>query len=265
MRSVVVVFPASMWAMMPMFRILSSGVVRGIAVLYSAKTRGDLDAHAGPVSLRHHRRAFGSLDAGSLSAGSRSCRSRRLPPVMRESAIRFRHPVRVFLLLNRLALALRGENELGGEALRHRFFLARTAVLDQPAHPQRRAPLRPYLDRHLIRGSAHAPRLHFQRRLAVRQRLLEHVHAGLPRTLLDQIHRRIEDPLRQRLLALRHQVIEKLRDGLAVVARIGRHRSLYRLFATAHFAASLGRLAPYLDRDCLRSFTPAASSVPRMM
>src|SRR2546422_409529 len=31
MRSVVVVFPASMWAMMPMFRIRSSGVTLGIS------------------------------------------------------------------------------------------------------------------------------------------------------------------------------------------------------------------------------------------
>src|SRR4028118_1275532 len=38
MRSVVVVFPASMWAMMPMLRYCSSGVVRGIceAVSYEA-------------------------------------------------------------------------------------------------------------------------------------------------------------------------------------------------------------------------------------
>jgi hypothetical protein len=32
MRSVVVVFPASMWAMMPMFRYCSSGVVRAISI-----------------------------------------------------------------------------------------------------------------------------------------------------------------------------------------------------------------------------------------
>jgi hypothetical protein len=33
MRSVVVVLPASMWAAMPMFLILSSGTVRAIKVL----------------------------------------------------------------------------------------------------------------------------------------------------------------------------------------------------------------------------------------
>src|SRR5207247_9988881 len=103
------------------------------------------------------------------------------------------------------------------------------------------------------------------RRLHVRQRLLEHVHARLPRALLDHIHRLIEDSLGQRLLAAHHQVVQELRDGLAVVSRVRGNRTSNRAFATTHFPASLGRLAPYLERDCLRSFTPAASSVPRMM
>src|SRR5256886_17638745 len=131
--------------MMLIFRIMSSGVDRGIQSLYTAKTRGDQErawAIEGPVSLRHHRDAVGVLDAGSLSAGSRCCLSRRLPPVMREGAVRLRHPVRVFLLLDRLAFALRGKNQLGGKALRHRFFFARAAVLNDPAHSQRGASFR---------------------------------------------------------------------------------------------------------------------------
>src|SRR5258705_5592391 len=141
-----------MWAMMPIFRILSSGVVLGISSLYSAKTRGDQNAHRvgrsrsaviGPPS--------GASDAGSLKAGSRDCLFRRLPPVMRESAVRFRHPVRVFLLLYRLALALRRQDQLRGEALGHRLLFACAAVLNDPAHPQRRTPLRTHFDRYLIR------------------------------------------------------------------------------------------------------------------
>src|SRR6266516_4042794 len=140
-----------MWAMMPIFRILSSGVCRGISsYLYGhatgvplpAKTRGDQDAHrvgrsrsavTGPPS--------GASGAGSLRSGSRDCLFRRFPPVMREGAVRLRHPVRVFLLLYGLAFALRRQNQLGGEAFGHRLLFARAAVLDDPAHPQRRAPL----------------------------------------------------------------------------------------------------------------------------
>src|SRR2546425_6064426 len=89
--------------------------------------------------------------------GSRSCPFKRLPPVMCESPIGFRHPVRVFLLLDGLALALRGEDQLGGEPLRHVLLAPRPAVLDQPPHPQRGPPLGSHLDRHLVGRAAHSP------------------------------------------------------------------------------------------------------------
>src|SRR5436309_10420887 len=184
---------------------------------------------------------------------------------MREGAVRLRHPVCVLFLLDRLALTFRGENQLGGQPLRHVFVAAGAAERDQPAHAERGAPLGPDFHRHLIGRAAHASGLHFQRGLHVGKRLLEDVHARLSGALLDQVHRRIKHPLGERLLAPLHQVIEKLGDGLAVIARIGRHRPADRFLAAAHVAAGLGRLAPYLERDFLRSFTPAASSVPRMM
>src|SRR6266849_10070313 len=158
MRSVVVVFPASMWAMMPMLRIRSSGVVRAIAVLYAAKTRGDRDAHewaglAPPSSGGNLPPRCGPIVLLVLPFPT-------LPPVMRERPVGFRHPVRVFLLLDRLALALRREDQLRREPLRHVLLLAGAAVLNDPAHAERRAPLRPDFHRHLVRGAADAPRLH---------------------------------------------------------------------------------------------------------
>src|SRR5438876_11477734 len=148
-----------MWAMMPMFRILSSAVVRGIAFLYSAKTPGDQDAHR---VGRSRSAVIGRLSASStqdplrqgpeivclrFSRGAACCaRTFSLPPVMREGAVRLRHPVRVFLLLYRLAFALRRQDQLGGQALGHRLLFARAAVLDDPTHPQRGAPLGPYFD-----------------------------------------------------------------------------------------------------------------------
>src|SRR6267143_4921689 len=118
MRSVVVVFPASMCAMMPIFRMRSSGVVRGIASFTQQKCGATKRPRAGrsrTAVIRGHR----PQDAGSLGSGSRGCRSKRLPPVMREGAVRLRHPVRVLFLLDRLALALRGEDLLGRQALGH--------------------------------------------------------------------------------------------------------------------------------------------------
>src|SRR6266540_3163768 len=119
-------------------------------------------------------------------------------------------------------------------------------------------------DAHLIGGAADAPRIYFECRLHVRERLLEYVDARLPGALLDHVHRLIENPLRQRLLAALHQVVQELRHRLAIVPRVRGYRTPHSGFPTTHFAASLGRFAPYLERDCLRSFTPAASSVPRM-
>src|SRR2546422_4841088 len=127
MRSVVVVFPAPMWAMMPMFRYRSSGVVRAIViscVLCAAKMRGDR-ARTLPAGLAPPCRpaAFSPGEAASAS-GLRvvsqrlkveggmslldvrpSTRSDDLPAIVGERLVRFRHLVRVFLLLDRVALA----------------------------------------------------------------------------------------------------------------------------------------------------------------
>ena len=36
-------------------------------------------------------------------------------------------------------------------------------------------------------------------------------------------------------------------------------------FSASLYQPALGRLAPYFERDCLRSFTPAVSRLPRTM
>src|ERR1051326_3941974 len=62
MRSVAVVLPASMWAMMPMLRVRSSGIWRGM---------GRLPAVVGEslVGLRHAMRVFALLDRGAAVVG----------------------------------------------------------------------------------------------------------------------------------------------------------------------------------------------------
>src|SRR4029453_5499072 len=109
MRSVVVVFPASMCAMMPMFRVLSSGVVRGMRA-----------PGAGPGLL---------------------------PPVMGERLVGVGHAVGVFLLLHCLPALVGGVDQLVGELLRHAATATRARVLHEPAHRERRGALGPYLDR----------------------------------------------------------------------------------------------------------------------
>src|SRR5512135_1440167 len=193
-----------------------------------------------------------------------------LPAVVRERPVGLGHPVGVFLLLDRVPLALRSQDQLRGEPLGPGLLGAGAGELDQPAHGQCGPPVRADLHRNLERGPADPPALHLERRLGVVDRLLEHGHARLPRPLLDQVHGLVEDALGLALLALVHEVVDELRDRLTVVSRIGRDRPLDGLGPPAHLApplapAALGRLAPYLDRPWRRSFTPAASRVPRTM
>src|SRR5215470_6819713 len=84
MRSVVVVLPASMCAMMPMFLQRSNGTV--LATAFSALLSGALEPNwssCGDTLLvaQGPGRAF-------------------LPPVMREGLVGFRHAVHIFLLLD---------------------------------------------------------------------------------------------------------------------------------------------------------------------
>src|SRR6516165_10433520 len=110
MRSVVVVLPASMWAMMPMFRQRSNGTVRG--TLFS-------------VSLLCRNAACYVSSAFS-------------PPVVREGLICFRHAMDIFFLLDRGALAVGRIQQLVGQLVDHALFAALAAVRQNPANGQRR-------------------------------------------------------------------------------------------------------------------------------
>src|SRR5262245_62438117 len=122
MRSVVVVLPASMCAMMPMLRVFANGDCLGI-------TR-----YSGLVA-----------------------RCSSLPPVVGERLVGFRHPVRVLALLDGAAAQVRGDEELVGQLLLHRLAVAPLAgVADQPTDAQREAAVRIDFHRHLLVRAADA-------------------------------------------------------------------------------------------------------------
>src|SRR5437773_6988268 len=138
MRSVVVVLPASMWATMPMFRILSSDT------LITTPNYGTGDSGPG---------------TGHILTPVPSPKSRLwLPSIMRKCLIRFGHAVRVLALLHGAALPGGCIQNLSDEFVHHRpLVLTRPRIFDQPAPPYGDAPLGPDLDRHLIRRPANAP------------------------------------------------------------------------------------------------------------
>src|SRR5262249_61746030 len=93
MRSVVVVLPASMCAMMPMLRVRSRGTWRGM-----------------------------TWDAAAA-----------LPAVVGESLVGLRHAMRVLLLLDRPAASGGGVEQLASELLDHRLLGACAGGLYQPS------------------------------------------------------------------------------------------------------------------------------------
>src|SRR6202011_3366616 len=88
--------------------------------------------------------------------------------------------------------------------------------------------------------------------------------AGL---LRNAVERSVDDALGGGLLAVLHDDVHELGKHLVVVLGVredGADRGLgsarHKRYPLLHF---FGRLAPYLERPCLRSPTPAQSSVPR--
>src|SRR5690606_26144988 len=114
MRSVVVVLPASIWAMIPMLRTL---------------------ARSTPVVV-----------ATVVLASSRRCSSPGLPAVVGEGLVGLRHLVRVLALLDRRAKTVAGVEQLVHQPLGHGLLAALPGVHHQPPQGERGAAGRPHLD-----------------------------------------------------------------------------------------------------------------------
>src|SRR4051812_27609708 len=96
MRSVVVVLPASMWAMMPMLRTLCRSVSTSCATGFLRKVESGRGAGSGVASLE-------GVTPEPAAVFPRS----GLPAVVREGLVRLGHLVRVLAALDRGAEAVR--------------------------------------------------------------------------------------------------------------------------------------------------------------
>src|SRR5260370_1848131 len=113
MRSVDVVFPASMCAMIPMLRVSSS-------------------LNALPMVPET---AF--FSPARVATASLTTATHPLPPVMRERLVRFRHAVHVFFLLHGPAARIRRIDQLIPELVHHRLAGALPRILQQPSNCHR--------------------------------------------------------------------------------------------------------------------------------
>src|SRR6201996_8780898 len=125
-----------------------------------------------------------------------------LPAIVREGAVGFRHPVHVFTLLDRVPPAVRGIEQLRGEPLRHRLFVALARSGNDPADAERLTAHVAYFDRHLIGGAADATRPHFDGRHHVFQGRFKYRQRTLLGLGLDQFERTVDDAFGGGLLAV---------------------------------------------------------------
>src|SRR5258708_1063629 len=226
-RSVVVVLPASICAMIPMFRTLS--IATGRSCIFSATL----------ISL--------------------------LVPEVGESLVAFRHPVGFLFALDRATRVLGRVKQLERELLRHALPATQPSETDDPATSQRQAALRPDFNWDLVGRPAHAPGLDLEKRGCVAKRQAEPLEGLLLGLLARAAERVVHDLLGSRPLSTAHHNVDELGDRLRLVNRIGRDYTLDRTAPTRHQAAALlfSRLAPYLERAFFRFFVPAGSRVPR--
>src|SRR5277367_136870 len=149
MRSVAVVFPASMCAMIPMFRQRFRGTVRGTAYFPCGLPSAVITAS----SLMRQESFAPPLYCNPDSDG--------LPAIVREGLVGLGHAVHVFLLLHRCAATIGRIQQLIGELVDHALFATGAPVGDEPANRERSAPLGVHFDRHLVVCAANTTGLDF--------------------------------------------------------------------------------------------------------
>src|SRR3954452_21250316 len=225
MRSVVVVLPASMCAMIPMLRVLASWawVPAMSLLLLLASTCG--------MSVRGCRGSPGS-PARAGAAGP------ALPAVVREGLVGLGHLVGVLAALDRRTQTVARVEQLVHQTLGHRLLPAGAAVLDQPAQAQGGAARGAHLDRHLVGRTTDAAAADLEGRLDVVQRTLERddrVGVGLRPGALEGA---VDDRLGDRALAVDQHLVDQLGDQRRLVDRVGDERTTGSGTLAGHVSSS---------------------------
>src|SRR5690348_13237834 len=143
MRSVAVVLPASMWAMMPMLR-----------------TRSSCD---------------GDGTSGEVWVSTRSGAIRCLPAVVGEGLVGLRHAIHVVLALVGPALLVLRVEDLADELVDHLLLTPLARERHEPADGQGAGATRRHLDGDLVVGAADAAGADLERRRDALHGLLQHL------------------------------------------------------------------------------------------
>src|SRR6185369_12025084 len=123
---------------------------------------------------------------------------------------------------------------LGRQTIGHRLFTAAAGVGDDPANCQGTAPFLVYFDRHLIRRTADASRLHFNRGLHVIDCPFENLQRLFARLVADLAHGVVKDALGHTLLACPHHTTNELGHQRAAVDRIREYIASFSYSSSWH-------------------------------
>src|SRR3954447_5356632 len=228
MRSVVVVLPASMWAMIPMLRVRARGYSRTSSPLPPFLTSCSVVATSiflAGTAIRRPPLPQALQRKPAPGGGSRAALPS--PAVVGEGAVRLGHLVHVLASLHRGAGAVGGVHDLGDESLRHRVLAPRAREVHEPAHRERGAALRLDLDRDLVGRAAHAARLDLEHRADVLDRLLQGDDRVVRGLLADLLERRVDDALGGGLLAVEQDPVDQLGDERVLIDGIRLDRTTY--------------------------------------
>src|SRR3989337_2569552 len=153
---------------------------------------------------------------------------------MSERLVGLGHLVRVFFLLYRSALAVRGVYYLGGEFILHALPRPVVRVSYEPPKRQRELPVRSDLYRHLIRRAADPSALRLKNGLYVFERLLEDLRRVSLCSFLYEVQRAVAHPFGGILLALYHDHVHELVHTRVVIFRVRQDFSFRCFSLTSH-------------------------------
>src|ERR1700681_2214909 len=192
MRSVDVVFPASICAIIPMLRV-SSSLNALLMCPCSACFTDTCFPESGFADPCFVDSCCVKSFIGTIQP-SFNCMS-LLPAIMRESLVGFRHAMHIFFFLHGAAASVRSVDQLVSQLVDHGLAGAFPRILQQPANGQRLPTKWIYFHRNLVVGATYAPRFYFQQRLHVFDGLIKNLQRVIVGFLGDLVHRAIKRAL----------------------------------------------------------------------
>ncbi len=133
-----------------------------------------------------------------------------LPAEVGEGLVGLSHLMDIVALLDGAAGAVHGVHDLAGQALFHRLFAAAAGIAGDPAQTQGLTAVGTNIHRHLIVGAAHAAGLDLQNGHDILHGRLKGFAGVFTGFFLNNIKSAVDDLLSNALLAVQHDIVDKL-------------------------------------------------------